>query len=150
MEIRFELLTYEKGIENEHNIAQMMQALSDEYDVKFCMNKTKDLLSFIEDGSAIIGAAFYGDTLIGYAWGYLRKVKVLRMHITQLVVHEKYRSMGIGKCLLDFMQVECEKRGCAGLELNVAGGNIAAQKFYLNNNFVCESMFTSRELKKES
>ena len=150
MEIKIELLTYKKGVENEKNIAHMMKTLSNEYDDEFCMNKTKDLLSFLEDGSAIVGSAFCGNILIGYAWGYLRKVKVLRMHITQLVVHEKYRGMGIGKCLIDFMQQECEKCGCAGLELNVAGDNIAAQRFYLKNNFICESMFMSRELKEET
>ena len=150
MEIKFELLTYEKGEKNQKNIAQMMQVLSQEYDLEFCENKAKDLLSFINDGSAIVASAFVGDTLIGYAWGYLRKVKVLRIHVTQLVVHEKYRGMGIGKHLLDLLQDECESRGCAGLELNVAGDNISAQKFYLKNNFICETIFMSKEIKKEN
>lgn len=150
MEIKIELLTYEKGNENKENIAQMMQVLDVMYDEAYCVQKTNDLLSFLADGSAIVASAFLDDILIGYAWGYLRDLKVLRMHITQFVVNEKYRSMGIGKQLLDFLQTECEKRGCVGLELNVAGSNSAAQKFYHNNNFVCESMFMVREISKES
>ena len=150
MEIRIELLTYEKGKENQDRIAQMMRVLDGMYDEEYCVQKTNDLLSFLVDGSAIVAAAFLGNILIGYAWGYLRNVKVLRMHITQFVVDGKYRSMGIGKHLLDFLQAECEKRGCVGLELNVAGTNLAAQKFYSNNNFVCESMFMVKEISKES
>lgn len=150
MEIKIELLTYEKGNENKENIAQMMQVLDVMYDEAYCVQKTNDLLSFLADGSAIVASAFLDDILIGYAWGYLRNLKVLRMHITQFVVNEKYRSMGIGKQLLDFLQTECEKRGCVGLELNVTGSNSAAQKFYHNNNFVCESMFMVREISKES
>lgn len=150
MNIKVELLTYEKGIKNEKKILQLMQSLSDNYGTEYCAKKTKDLISFLSDGSAIVATALWEDVVIGYAWGYLRNVKEPRIHVTQLVVDEECRSMGIGKMLLDFMMAECEKRECVGLELNVDADNKVAQQFYLNNHFVCESFFLSKEIKKKN
>ena len=149
MNIKIELLTYEKGIQSEQYIYELMRSLCSEYDEEYSINKTKEMISFLNDGSAIIAAAFRDDILIGYAWGYLRNTRCLRIHITQLVVNEKYRSQGIGKRLLEFMEKQCLVRGCGGMELNVSANNRGARQFYLNNDFVCESLFLAKRVKKE-
>lgn len=150
VDYRLKILTYEEGIKYKNNIFELMKEMNSLYDDCYCLEKTDNMIKFLKDETAIIVAAIYEESIIGYLWGYLHELNsIKRVHITQFVVSKKYRSNGIGKQMLNYMNKECIIREYDGIELNVSSKNEGAYEFYKRNGFVTEAIFMSKLLDKE-
>lgn len=55
--------------------------------------------------------------------------------IDSLVVHERYRKLGIGKMLIEFAQYYAKKLGCSRIFLTSGNHRIESHKFYNHLNF---------------
>ena len=60
--------------------------------------------------------------------------------ITNIVVDEDYRQLGIGKAIVEFLMNEGEKRGCLEYTLEVRVSNEAAINLYNKLGFVSEGV----------
>jgi len=58
------------------------------------------------------------------------------MEIDNIVVSEEARSMGIGKKLMDYLQLKAEELGCGMIALDSYTTNFEAHKFFYNQGFV--------------
>lgn len=57
------------------------------------------------------------------------------LNIHDLVVSPNHRNQGVGKRLLEEVELEARRRGCAWLTLEVVGGNKPAQRLYRRFGF---------------
>ena len=89
-----------------------------------------NMLTYINDNSAIIFASVIDNKLIGFIWGY--EISEDFIHVNYFVVRDNYRNYGIGKKLLNRIVFEKENYN---FELLVKKNNLKAIKFYENNGF---------------
>lgn len=75
------------------------------------------------------------------SWSSFRAAPLLNIH--DLVVDERARNRGIGQALLDAVQVEAERRGCAKVTLEVWPEN-PAERLYLRAGFEFSGKFYSK------
>jgi ribosomal protein S18 acetylase RimI-like enzyme len=78
------------------------------------------------------------DTMIGFCSISIRMSLYAEgnlAHIDELVVHEKFRSLGIGKLFLDAAKNIAMKRECQKLELESVLHRDDAHRFYQKNGF---------------
>lgn len=57
------------------------------------------------------------------------------LEIDNFVVHEAYRSRGIGKMLTDFIEQKALELGCTNIVLDAFTTNFAAHRFYYNQGY---------------
>lgn len=57
------------------------------------------------------------------------------LEIDNFVVHEAYRSKGIGKMLTDFIEQKALELGCTNIVLDAFTTNFAAHRFYYNQGY---------------
>lgn len=58
------------------------------------------------------------------------------LELDNVVVHESYRSQGIGKIMTDYLYDKAKKAGCNMLGLDVYTDNFKGVKFYMNQGYV--------------
>jgi len=76
--------------------------------------------------------AIAGGQVIGYlvAWFILDEV-----HLGNLAVHSAHRRRGIGRCLVEHLIEQAERRGASLISLEVRAGNRAAMALYARHHF---------------
>ncbi len=118
-------------------INYFFKLLSEDTDIENVSFKTeenyKNMEKFMLDGSANIFCAFENDKIVGFIWAYEIRKKVF--HINYFYVEEKFRSMGLGQCLLEKLYKEARAKKIESIELLVNKGNEKALKKYLKNGF---------------
>jgi GNAT superfamily N-acetyltransferase len=80
---------------------------------------------------------FQGETCLGLS-GYWIGTKLYSgkyLEIDNFVVHERYRSQGVGKHLLDWLTQEARHHHCETMMLDAYVVNNPAHKFYLREGF---------------
>lgn len=75
------------------------------------------------------------DDVLGMAAVYLNDTELCQGYISFLAVKSGYRSQGIGKYLMNYIEMEAKTKGMNTLKLEVRVGNIKAINFYLKNNY---------------
>lgn len=58
------------------------------------------------------------------------------LEIDNLIVHNEYRSKGIGKMIVEYLTEKGKKEGCSMLALDSYTDNFQAHKFFYNEGFV--------------
>lgn len=102
----------------------------------FGHERVKDLLSFVNDNTAILYGAFQDDKLAGFIWGYRRQVNdELRIHVPVLVVGEHYQRKGAARKLMELMKCYSNDNGIRIIEVMVTSTNEDALKYYANARF---------------
>jgi len=141
MEFKLGLPTVGSVAEHRENVIRIMAALGGLCrNREHCVRKYDEMAGFIQDQSAVVIGALHGQTLFGYAWCYGRGVGGERcMYVTQIAVVENYRSCGIGGRMIDKIKKYAQNRNIQILKLNVRRENYAAQAFYRQHEFNCES-----------
>lgn len=66
---------------------------------------------------------------------YLHREKPV-LYVGSLVVKEEYRSQGVGKNLMERMELIARQRGCNSIQLNSNKRRVRAHKFYEKLGFV--------------
>jgi GNAT superfamily N-acetyltransferase len=82
-------------------------------------------------------AVFHEEVCIGIA-GFWIGTKVwcgAYLEIDNLVVAEKFRSLGAGKMMFDYLSVKASKEGCNLMALDSYTSNFKAHKFFYNEGF---------------
>lgn len=70
----------------------------------------------------------------------------LRCYVDDLVTHEAYRSQGVGRALLGWLQVQAHARGARRLSLESGTQRQAAHRFYFREGFVIASFSFTKSL----
>lgn len=102
--------------------------------------KYEDLLSYMEEGNAIVCGAVAGDELIGFVWGYeypFRDDK-FRLYVSILHVDERFRGGGVGRSLLAEIEESAKMKGCRSVFLHAEAFNTGAIQFYERMGFQAE------------
>ncbi len=109
--------------------------------------KFEDMISYTNDGSAIIIGAFLEKKLMGFIWAY-KKVNnnERRYHINYFIVDEARREQGIGKKLIKEIYIMAEKEKIEKVELMVTKGNDVAVNFYKNQGFEVERIMLCKKI----
>ncbi len=68
------------------------------------------------------------------------------LEVDNFVVHEAYRSKGVGKLLLDWLTAHAQNQGCETMMLDAYVVNHAAHKFYLREGFVIKGFHFLKSL----
>lgn len=80
----------------------------------------------------------YKEKIVGVC-GYWIATKIWcgkYLELDNVVVHESYRSKGIGKIMTDYLLQKAKKEGCNMLGLDVYTDNFKGVKFYMNQGYV--------------
>lgn len=113
----------------------------------FAFQKASSLESFLDDGSAIVLAAFEDDILAGFAWLYqYDHLGSRRLHLTELAVDEAHQRRGIGQLLVEQAQERAGELGVKKIDLNTSVRNINAIMFYEHLGFSQVSVRMVKEL----
>ena len=91
----------------------------------------------IDNKGSIVCVAISDNRVVGYG-GML--VVMDEGDITNIVVDEEYRELGIGKAIVEFLINEGEKRGCHDYTLEVRVSNEAAINLYKKLGFISEGV----------
>ena len=95
----------------------------------------KDVLEehYVNDTHNIILAKTQNGEMCGCAL-FEKKIDYIRdnpvLFISFLAVDERYRRNGIGKLLMEHLELICEQMGCSAIELTSADWRIDAHRFY--------------------
>jgi GNAT superfamily N-acetyltransferase len=82
-------------------------------------------------------AVFHEEVCIGIA-GFWIGTKVwcgAYLEIDNLVVAQKFRSLGAGKMMFDYLSIKASKEGCNMMALDSYTSNFKAHKFFYNEGF---------------
>lgn len=90
-----------------------------------------------QPGYELLGAYDEGQ-LIGICgmWTMFRLYIGKLMEIDNVAVDERYRSTGVGKQMMDWVENYARAQGCQSIELNTYVNNHRSHKFYYNQGFV--------------
>jgi GNAT superfamily N-acetyltransferase len=121
--------------ENIYDIVPMLQELGG--------NKTSDevlkkrLHEMVAQNYTCVGI-YSEQELVGMCglWFQTRHYAGRSVELDHVFVKEGFRSKGIGKKLIAFVQEYGEKHGCEAIELNTYVENFPSHKFYYNLGFV--------------
>jgi ribosomal protein S18 acetylase RimI-like enzyme len=69
------------------------------------------------------------------------------MDIDNVVVDENYRSLGIGKLMMQWLHVEAEKQQCNIAVLDVYVENFNAHRFYYRQDYVARGYHFTKDLR---
>lgn len=145
MEIRE--LSQEDMTENRDLILNLFETsyvenFADRYEINTMVKQRyMNLLKFVEDGSAIFLGAFEKNIVCGMLWAYERTLMgERRIHITDIVVGEGYRSKGLGSCLLEKLKVMAKEREVGVIDLLVTMDNKNSVEFYHHKGFAVERL----------
>ena len=82
-------------------------------------------------------ASYINDKMVGIAgfWVLTRFYSGKYIQVGNMVIDEQYRSSGIGKTMLDFIENEGKKQGCQHFILDSRLDNTKSHDFYLREGF---------------
>lgn len=88
------------------------------------------------------------DTLIGICglWFQTRHYAGRSLEVDHVIIEDSYRSLGIGKMLMEFVYDYARKKSCNWIELNTYVHNFPSHKFYYNQGFVAKGYHFVKEL----
>ncbi len=106
--------------------------------------KIKSIPLYIEDRSALIFVGIEDDKVVLFLWAY--KVSENTMHLTQLIVDERYQRRGYAKEALCILIEKMREENMQYLNLNAAYNNLAALNLYKSLGFNIEKVFMERKI----
>lgn len=136
-------------IENKSKLELYIKELFDIANINDSNKKAKsvydNMLTFKNNGTAIVLGAFdlLNNGLVGFIWGYK---KDCRLHVNYFYVDSKYRSMGVGKNLINKIYEVAKARNINEIELMVAPSNNNAINFYKRQGFNCERICLCKKI----
>lgn len=110
----------------------------------------KNLHTFIENETAIVGGHIINDKIVSFIWCYQRKFGgTKRLHISYFIVDDEFRGQGLSKDLLTFAKRKAEQLNIKLIDLNVEPENETAIKVYKNSGFITEKLQLVMEVNKD-
>ncbi|MGI6226677.1 MAG: GNAT family N-acetyltransferase [Peptococcales bacterium] len=97
--------------------------------VQHYINNQDYYLFFAEEENKVLG-------MVGFTIKYYLHREKPVLYIGSMVVKEAFRSKGIGKILMDHVEIIAKKRGCNSIQLNSNKRRVRAHKFYEKLGFV--------------
>lgn len=105
--------------------------------------------------NGIIYLALENNIVVGLIMGVIRKPvieydyerKYNMGEITELIVRKNVRSKGVGKKLIDKMELYFKEKNCNTVNIDVFGYNEVGKKFYFKNGYQTRMMTVSKKIK---
>lgn len=93
-------------------------------------------------------SAFDGDKLVGLSgyWIASRLYSGFYLEPDNVIIDQHYRSQGIGKLMMDFLESIAKEKGCKMMMLDAYIVNTAGHKFYEREGFVAKGYHFIKEL----
>lgn len=108
-------------------------------------------MNILKNDNKMIYVAINQDIVIGYILSSMIKIdqssvckKDKILYIDEIIINNKYRRMGIGKRLIEYIKQKGNDIGCKTVQVNVWSFNNCAIEFYKKNGF------TTRNIRLES
>lgn len=111
----------------------------------------KDLINMLPNNQYGQIAVFEGETCLGLT-GYWIGTKLWcgkYLEIDNLIVSEKQRSTGVGKCMFEYLAAKATQENCTMMALDSYTSNFKAHKFFYNQSFAPKGFHFIRVLKNE-
>ncbi|AOT70136.1 GNAT family N-acetyltransferase [Geosporobacter ferrireducens] len=138
-------IRYLSEIDLNENSKEIIELLNDNYLINFpnhhdlsnfAISNFHDMKKFINDGSALIIAAYSGGKVIGFLWAYRRLfLGEERLHISHIVVDAAFRGYGIGTRMIDFIEKYALEKNIKVIELLTTSKNERTIEFYNKHGF---------------
>ena len=107
----------------------------------------RDLVRYVDDGSAVVIGALECGRLVGFHWGYETKVfGERRMHSYLNALLVDYRGQGIGSRFFRYLESIALSKGIFLIEAMVTYSNEGAVKYHMNNGFEIERLKVLKRL----
>lgn len=111
------------------------QNISDNY----CVEKCNKLAYYLAEGTAIVFVAREEEVLLGWVWCHeVIRISAKRLHIAEIAVRDKYQRTGVGRQLMNEVEMYAKSKGYKEIDLMVTITNSRAIGFYENALFVPE------------
>ncbi|MFT6077816.1 MAG: GNAT superfamily N-acetyltransferase [Myxococcota bacterium] len=97
----------------------------------------KSIDEILEENNYQMIGAYAQDELVGIAgyWVLTRFYSGKYIQVGNMVIDEKYRNLGIGNKLVNFIELEGKKQGCQHFILDSRMDNEKSHDFYLREGF---------------
>ena len=110
-------------------------------------DKCEELSTYLKDGTAIVFAAVEKDKLEGWIWCHqISRMGQKRFHIAEVAVCSNCYKRGIGKLLLNEVELYAKEHGFTEMDLLVTASNTGAIRFYEKDSFVTERFLMKKTL----
>lgn len=96
----------------------------------FIKNRLLLMEKSLTENTAIIYFAEKENILIGFAWSYLKDKLAKEVHITDVVVNDKFQNYKIGTFLLNKTENYCKEKNYKSITLMVSSDNLVALHLY--------------------
>ena len=105
------------------------------------------LEEMLKNGYRMIGV-FDGKNCIGVSgfWIGTKLYSDKYLEADNVVIDKNYRSKGIGKLLMDWLEAEAKRKGCKILMLDAYVENFSGHKFYYREGFIARGFHFLKKL----
>ena len=105
------------------------------------------LEEMLKNGYRMIGV-FDGKNCIGVSgfWIGTKLYSDKYLEADNVVIDKNYRSKGIGKLLMDWLEAEAKRKGCKMLMLDAYVENFSGHKFYYREGFIARGFHFLKKL----
>lgn len=131
------------GFATEENIFNVVNLFNDYrifYKKKSDIEKAeKFILERIKNKESLIFTACCNDEMVGFAQVYptFSSIQMEKIYVlNDLYVNEKYRSLGIGRSILQHVKEEAKKNNINNIVLETASNNFKAKSLYESFGFI--------------
>lgn len=111
------------------------------------VNKINSLIEYVQRDMAFVFGCYIDGQLCAFLWAYehyYREEK--RIYISEIHVNKEYRSRGIGKSLLDAVEIEGRNLGYSAMYIHTEGDNKGALNLYEKNGYIIERYQLRKEI----
>lgn len=115
----------------------------------YYMDTVDNLLSHMNNGNAVVFAAFESEMMVGWLWCHsIDRFDSKRLHIANFAVKSESRKSGVGNKLFAIAEEYGHEQRYDGIDLFVTKENKLAVDFYLNHGFEVERYLMKKGNKK--
>lgn len=130
-------------------VSLLKQSFEKSFPKKFFSDNTfqdrvESLKEYLGNNQAVVYGCINNGELIGFIWFFEKDKETI--HINHFVIDEKYRGLGVGKILLNFVENYATNNKLSNIELFVTKDNESAVHFYNKRDFKVERYLMSKRL----
>lgn len=102
----------------------------------------------LTENTAIIYFAEKENVLLGFVWSYLKDKLSKEVHITDVVVNDKFQNCKIGTFLLNKTENYCKEKNYKSITLMVSSDNLAALHLYEKLGYIEQRKFLRKVINR--
>ena len=138
------LLQYECDIRKLMEYSYIINFNDVENAISVQKERFQKLLEYYDEGKANVVLAFVNGAFAGYAWFF--QISQDRVHLNEIAVVKEFHSKGIGRQLIEFVEIYAKEHHISKVELYCMEVNDQANRFYNRNGYKTEKRLFVKDI----